>query len=59
MGIQIGILKKDEIRCIKCGKLLGKVKIKVGIIEIKCSGQFQGKKCRTLNTFEFDRRSLL
>lgn len=35
--------KLQEVRCIKCGKLLGKIK---GVAEIKCT------RCNTLNKFE-------
>jgi phage FluMu protein Com len=40
-----------NFRCSCCGKLLAKINIVNGTIQIKCTGVFRGEKCNTLNTF--------
>ena len=44
-------IELGDFRCNCCGKLLAKINIKHGKIEIKCTGIFRGEKCNTINTY--------
>ncbi len=49
-----------ECRCIKCGRLLAKVKnVNMSArIEIKCTGYHDKKLCKTMNTFEITKNPI-